>query len=192
MANVENAAAPSVWDRPVRPEGGRLPFYGSMPVAGMPIVRADPAGDGAFFGARRNPDGTRRPHYGIDLEATPGDPVLAPFNGVVEMLGFVYGQDHETLGEFRSITIRGDNGTSSRLFYVAPTPGLKVGDLVKVGQTIGTVQDRAAKTPGMDNHVHWELWTGALPAKGAREGARPVDPTPWVKRQRLLHGHRRR
>ena len=132
-------------------------------------------GDGRFGTSR---DGGTRTHEGVDLEAAPGTAVRSPIDGTIVHVGDPYKPTHPLHGQFNTIHIREANGDLFKLFYVAPTdasgkPLIKPGDRVKVGDPIGTMQDRAAANPGMTNHVHVEV----LPP-GSKT---PVDPAPWLK-----------
>ncbi|MDE2346368.1 MAG: hypothetical protein KGL13_07855, partial [Gammaproteobacteria bacterium] len=129
-------------------------------------VRDDRTGGGYFDSTRRDPDGTIRFHLATDFLATPSQDVEAPISGKVREL-IVYGQKFTRkdprLKQFRGVAIKGQDeygfptGYSAKLFYVAPATGIG-GTIVHAGDIIGTAQNRAQFTPGMQNHVHMELY----------------------------------
>lgn len=109
----------------------------------------DDFGDG-FFGARR--DGGSRAHEGVDYVATAGQAVHAPMSGYVTKIGYAYAGDTEL--KFVEIT-NPALGYAARAFYV--TPGVEVGQAVRLGQTIGKVESLQGHYPGITDHVHLEL-----------------------------------
>ena len=127
------------------------------PFRGFRLI--DPVGRGAFGAPRDN--GKRR-HLGVDLAAVPGDDLVAPISGRVELVGWAYPD-----ADLGSLTIKGD-GVSVKLLYLRSP--LRIGDIVKAGDPIGQAQDvvsyyaRKAK-PGMTNHIHLELTITVDPLK---------------------------
>lgn len=109
----------------------------------------DAFGDG-FFGARR--DGGNRDHEGVDYIAVAGQAVHAPMSGYVTKIGYAYAGDTEL--KFVEIT-NPALGYAARAFYV--TPGVEVGQTVRLGQPIGTVESLQGHYPGITDHVHLEV-----------------------------------
>jgi Membrane proteins related to metalloendopeptidases len=92
---------------------------------------------------------------GRDYIALPGDSAHSPLDGKVTHIGKAYpGAD------YGSIRIAGP-GCEVRMLYLAPS--VAVGQRVKMGEQIGTVQDIAARYPGITAHVHVEVWVAADP-----------------------------
>lgn len=109
----------------------------------------DDFGDG-FFGARR--DGGSRAHEGVDYVAVAGQSVRAPMSGYVTKIGYAYAGDTEL--KFVEIT-NPALGYAVRAFYVSP--GVEVGQTVRLGQAIGTVESLQGHYPGITDHVHLEI-----------------------------------
>jgi murein DD-endopeptidase MepM/ murein hydrolase activator NlpD len=109
----------------------------------------DAFGDG-FFGARR--DAGSRDHEGVDYMAVGGQTVRAPMSGYVTKIGYAYAGDTEL--KFVEITNPALN-YAARAFYV--TPGVEVGQTVRLGQSIGTVESLQGHYPGITDHVHLEI-----------------------------------
>lgn len=109
----------------------------------------DDFGDGEF-GARR--DGGSRSHEGVDYTAVAGQDVRAPISGYVTKIGYAYGGDTEL--KFVEIT-NPALGYVARAFYV--TPDVEVGQTVRLGQSIGSVESLQGHYPGITDHVHLEV-----------------------------------
>ena len=109
----------------------------------------DEFGDGNF-GARR--DGGSRDHEGVDYTATAGQDVAAPISGYVTKIGYAYAGYSDL--KFVEIT-NPALGYVARAFYV--TPGVEVGQTVRLGQTIGRDQSLQKHYPGITDHVHLEV-----------------------------------
>jgi murein DD-endopeptidase MepM/ murein hydrolase activator NlpD len=112
------------------------------------VVRMDAAGSGHYGSSRGS-----RTHKGIDLLATPGEPVYSPGDGVVDRVTRPY------LGDTRYYGVVLDIGPYTwEIHYVEPAPGIFAGARVKRGQVIGTAQDISAKYGGpMRPHIHVEV-----------------------------------
>ena len=105
------------------------------------------------YGARANrPRGSTNPHRGVDFDYFGGQqakpnrshPVLhSPVAGVVENAGE---------GNVGGIAIRDADGFLHEILHTA-TPNAKRGDLVGVGQPIGTMGNAGTQ----DQHVHYQL-----------------------------------
>lgn len=117
----------------------------------------DKFGSGTFGASR---DGGKRRHLGRDYIALPGDTGVSPLDGKVTHVGKAYANS-----DLGSIRIAGA-GIEVRVLYIKPE--VEVGQPVRVGEVIGTVQDLSAKYPGITPHVHVEVWT-------------PIDPEVVIK-----------
>ncbi|MBC7668481.1 MAG: peptidoglycan DD-metalloendopeptidase family protein [Gemmatimonadaceae bacterium] len=109
----------------------------------------DEFGDGNF-GARR--DGGSRDHEGVDYVAVAGQAVKAPISGYVTKIGYAYAGYSDL--KFVEIT-NPALGYVARAFYV--TPGVEVGETVRLGQIIGHDQSLQKHYPGITDHVHLEV-----------------------------------
>lgn len=109
----------------------------------------DDFGDGEF-GARR--DGGTRAHEGVDYIAQAGQAVHAPMSGYVTKIGYAYAGDAEL--KFVEIT-NPALGYAARAFYVSP--GVELGQTVRLGDTIGKVESLQDHYPGITDHVHLEI-----------------------------------
>jgi murein DD-endopeptidase MepM/ murein hydrolase activator NlpD len=109
----------------------------------------DEFGDGQF-GARR--DGGSRDHEGVDYTAVAGQDVHAPISGYVTKIGYAYAGSSDL--KFVEIT-NPALGYVARAFYV--TPDVEVGQTVRLGQSIGSVESLQRHYPGITNHVHLEV-----------------------------------
>jgi len=151
-----------------------------LPILGHIETRMDAQGSG-LFGAGR---GARR-HMGHDLIAKPGAEVYSPMDGVIRQIAPAYTagaiESDPRLKAFTAIHILGADAREYVLRYVSPradqkqNPGaqrLWARQLIKAGEMIGLAQDRASLTPGMQNHVHFEIREG--PSR------RALDPGPLV------------
>ena len=191
----------------VRDETARADVAGSTaststtdPLAGWPhsgpildgiTVRNDARGRGAYGAGR-----TDHPHYGVDFSAPAGTTVYAPIDGTISHIGWAYEGDTNHPAGRRTIHVRGPDGHTFKLFYVAPIDGLEVGQEISAGAEGGTAQDwqssddtikgRKVPTPQKNrvtDHVHVEVFDPI----GER-----VDPSPWFDRWHTQAEHRRR
>jgi len=161
----------SAYDRSAPGGGGHKAHEPDRPKSPIPNpkYRKDSKG-GAFFGDRRK----GHTHKGVDIAAKPGTPVTSPGWGNIEVRP-TYGPNHPLAGQYTNIWVHGDDGRSYGLYYVTPrdadgNPLVKNGDRVAPGTPIGSVQDRASKDPGMQNHIHFEI----------EENGRKIDPKPTI------------
>lgn len=133
----------------------RLPTIHN-PIGGT--ERNDDEGEG-WFGASRA--GGRRTHKGVDILGTPGDPVVAPFDGIIKRRGWPYPGDQSL--DLVEIEGAGDHqGLSATLYYVdrrGPKRGADTGTPVRAGRTIlGLLQDvRKKHGSDMKPHLHMEI-----------------------------------
>lgn len=104
------------------------------------------------FGAQRILNGVpKSPHFGVDLAAPKGTPILAPADGIVSLA------DDDMYFEGSLIMI--DHGQGLISYYLHNEEVLvKDGDRVSQGQQIGTVGSRGRST---GPHLCWRLkWRG--------------------------------
>ena len=119
----------------------------------MVLLKALPRGCDDYgcghFGASRG----RRKHNGIDCKADYGQIVCSHVAGKVTKIGYPYANDLS----YKYVEITDSLDLRHRFFYVFPS--VKPGDRIKVSDTIGTVQNIAAryKRGKMTNHVHYEI-----------------------------------
>lgn len=111
-----------------------------------PLRGVDLFGSGAF----KAPRGSRT-HKGIDYAALPGSTVLSPVAGEVTKLGYPYGDDLS----FRYVEITTPLNKRWRFFYVLP--GASLGEEIKEGESLGTVQDLNPRYKGITPHIHLEV-----------------------------------
>lgn len=106
-------------------------------------IRNDPEGGGNFGDSRGNRD-----HTGLDIESTPGQDVVAPFDGNVSASGS---------GGVRAETTT-QSGATIVTYYVYST-STATGSATR-GQSVGTANNmtvRYPNAPQMQNHVHVRL-----------------------------------
>ena len=99
------------------------------------------------YGSRRILNGKpRSPHYGIDIAAPKGSPVIAPQGGIIRMVADLY---------FTGWTVIIDHGhgVSSTFLHLENTAVIP-GDQVKKGQVIGTVGSTGRST---GPHLDWRI-----------------------------------
>ncbi|MBZ0279637.1 MAG: LysM peptidoglycan-binding domain-containing protein [Anaerolineae bacterium] len=114
------------------------------------------------FGRKRSYNGGPFDHFhsGADFAGAPGTPVLAAASGVVVLA--------DTLNVRGRSTII-DHGWGVFTGYWHQTEQyVQVGEIVTVGQIIGTIGATGRVT---GPHLHWELWVNGV----------PVDPMQWVQ-----------
>jgi len=127
----------------------------------------DDFGEG-FYRASR--DGGSREHEGVDYTGTPGQTVKAPLSGYVTKIGWAY--DNSRGLKFVEIT-NPALGYQARVFYISP--GVEVGDVVAVGDPVGTLMTLQSRYPGITDHVHLEIMRS-----GKRLDAGSVIAARWV------------
>lgn len=109
------------------------------------------------FGMRKNPSGGEMAfHQGIDFAAPIGTPVKAAADGTVSFVG-------DRPGYGMMISISHANGLTSHYAHLSAY-GVKSGDSVTAGQTIGAVGNTGK---GTGPHLHLEIWQDGKPADPA-------------------------
>lgn len=89
-----------------------------------------------------------RTHAGIDIAAEAGTPVLAAADGIVYT---VY--EDETMGT--TVVIRHDEDYTTQYSSLASEVSVSTGDVVALGQQIGTVGATALLESAIGDHVHF-------------------------------------
>ena len=113
------------------------------------VVRVDTQGDGHFHSHR-----TTHVHQGLDLVATTGEPIFAPFDGAIKGTVKPYPPSEGAKSNLNGFDFKGGEFTM-RVFY-ADTD--YVGRFCKEGEVIGFVSNvQKYYTPSMINHIHVEL-----------------------------------
>ncbi len=116
---------------------------------GMQFPLAVPAWISSSFGYRIHPiTGESRFHQGTDIAAAAGTPVLAAWEGRVEIAGWMGG-----LGF--AVVISHDNGTRETRYGHLQEVLVEEGQIVAQGQPIGLVGSTGFST---GPHLHFELW----------------------------------
>lgn len=108
----------------------------------------------SFFGPRRKPDRSWGFHYGIDMAACRGTPILAAADGIVLEAFF-----HNGFGN--TILIQHNNKYKTRYAHLDKMH-VSVGQKVEQGQLIGKVGATGAvrKKKGRDaSHLHFEVYS---------------------------------
>ena len=102
------------------------------------------------YGSQRVLNGEpRRPHFGIDIAAPTGTPVLAPATGTVRLAE----SDHFFTGGI--VIIDHGHSVNSTLFHLHSVD-VKVGQVVEQGEQIGTVGATGRATgPHLDWRMNW-------------------------------------
>lgn len=94
-------------------------------------------------------------HWGIDISAKSGEPVVAAKKGVVTKIGFL----SEANTNLQFVTIDHGQGTATRYLHIRP--GVKLEQIVNKGDLIGTVAETI--WTGYKEHLHFELMMQAKP-----------------------------
>ncbi len=103
-----------------------------------------------IYGSQRILNGEpRRPHFGIDIAAPTGTPVVAPADGIVTLAD----TDHYYTGG--TIILDHGHGLSSALLHME-TVAVAVGDRLRKGDPMGTVGAGGRATgPHLDWRINW-------------------------------------
>lgn len=102
------------------------------------------------YGSQRILNGEpRQPHYGIDIAAPTGTPVVAPADGLVTLAA----TDHYYTGG--TLILDHGHGLSSTFIHM-DSVAVKVGEAVKQGMVIGTIGATGRATgPHLDWRMNW-------------------------------------
>lgn len=105
------------------------------------------------FGSQRFYNGEpRRPHYGVDVAAPTGTPIVAPAGGVVTLA------DMDMYFEGGLVFLDHGQGVTSLMMHMSRID-VKAGDRVEQGDVLGAVGGTGRAT---GPHLHWGLyWRGA-------------------------------
>lgn len=119
------------------------------------------------FGSQRYYNGEpRRPHYGVDVAAPTGTPIVAPAGGVVTLA------DMDMYFEGGLVFLDHGQGVTSLMMHMSRID-VKAGDRVEQGDVLGAVGGTGRAT---GPHLHWGLyWRGAW-----LDPQRLVGPMPAV------------
>ncbi|QXQ05113.1 M23 family metallopeptidase [Sphingosinicellaceae bacterium] len=112
------------------------------------------------------------PHYGVDIAAPAGTPIVAPADGIVRQAGQLFSL------EGNLVMIDHGHGLGSAFLHLSRVD-VVIGEQVKRGQTIGAIGTTGRST---GPHLHWgmtwhdvkidpQLLVGAMP--GAPEATKP-------------------
>lgn len=91
-----------------------------------------------------------RVHHGVDLQAAQGTQVLAAADGTVYT---VY--EDEILGT--TVVIRHDGGFVTTYASLSPETMVAPGEVVTMGQAVGTVGQTALTEKALEHHVHFSV-----------------------------------
>jgi len=126
-----------------------------------------PGLESGVFGSQRIDNGMpMSPHYGVDMAAPTGTPIMAPADGVVSLSG-----DHYLNGGFTLI----DHGQGVSTAYLHQSVRVvKAGEAVKRGQRIGAIGATGRAT---GPHLHWAMNWFQLKLDPSRSTRKPKpDP----------------
>lgn len=123
------------------------------------------------FGARYHPVLHRwRAHEGVDFAAAYGTPVRATADGIVTRVG------REDGGYGNMIEVRHPNGIRTRYGHLSRfAPGLRTGERVVQGETIGYVGSTGLST---GPHLHYEFLVNGRPTNPRRKDMGAGTPVP--------------
>lgn len=90
-------------------------------------------------------------HTGLDLAADVGTPVVCCYDGVVESVTL------DDALEGNKVVIKHADGVKTSYSFIDVKSGLKAGDSVKKGDTLGTVAQPCGSECLLQAHVHFEV-----------------------------------
>lgn len=112
--------------------------------------------------------GGGRGHKGQDMFAACGTRLAAARGGTVSFAAY-----QERAGNY--VVVTGPDGRSYVYMHMLQPSGLRKGQRVRTGQTVGRVGETGRAT---GCHLHFELWT----APGWYQGGHAIDPLPELRR----------
>jgi murein DD-endopeptidase MepM/ murein hydrolase activator NlpD len=92
-------------------------------------------------------------HDGIDIANRAGTPILAADNGVVAFIGW---NPYEATPAFLVVIAHG-GGLSTLYAHMQPTYPVRVGQVVRRGQRVGSMGNTGGS---FGSHLHFEVWRG--------------------------------
>jgi murein DD-endopeptidase MepM/ murein hydrolase activator NlpD len=135
-----------------------------LPVIGNHLVIRGKKFNNAFGMVRTHSNGTAKAHQGWDISATPGTPVFAVANGVIEFVtgdGGDYGRQICLSFNFKGRTLYAFYAHLQEITVVK-------GQFVAEGEDIGLVgrTGNAKNLPMSQSHLHFEIRTSPKPPGG--------------------------
>jgi murein DD-endopeptidase MepM/ murein hydrolase activator NlpD len=138
-----------------------------------------PSVKGAKFGMTRSyPNGKPKPHQGLDLEVSPGEPIFAVENG--EIVDSRFSKDY---GKILCLKVT-DGALKGKFFFYAHLNevSVKIGTKVKAGDRMGltgsTGNASNMTTVKSGSHLHFEARTVMQAGLGL---AGRYDPLPYIR-----------
>lgn len=140
-------------------------------------LRGGHSGD---FNARRHSEKGYYQHGGVDILAAPGTPTTSAADGAVTAIGTATKAANGKIYKYVEVTTK--DGYKVRQLYVKPT--VKVGDTVKAGDKIGTVDNLASRYgKNMPNHTHIGVYDTKTVVNNGRTDIKRfkrIDPAPLM------------
>lgn len=120
-----------------------------MTILRIQTIRSDASGDGHFHSNR-----TGHKHEGIDLEASQGEEIFAPYDGTVTQRVKPYRATAGAKSALNGFDFSGAN-YNTRIFYAK---ALSVGSSYKKGDIIARAENvKKYYSSAMTNHIHVEV-----------------------------------
>jgi murein DD-endopeptidase MepM/ murein hydrolase activator NlpD len=131
----------------------------------------------AKFGlVRKNADGTKRAHQGIDLQANKGDLVLAVADGVIVGVNMgLDGYGYTVTHQFTHTDGRVLYAFYAHLSLVTVKIGEKVTTGTSIGKTGSTGNAKGMDTIAKGGHLHFEIRTKQVCGLGTANRLDPLD-----------------
>ena len=149
---VEQPDDPNNPDNPDDPDEPNKPSS-SVTTFLMPTTSQDVA---TTFDLEENATlGCYRWHKGMDFAGNAGDNVYSVLDGKVTKI--IYNSPSSALLDGGCVTIEHANGVTTIYKFVDIKEGLKVGDTVSRGDTIGTIMAATGSEMELGDHLHFEV-----------------------------------